>query len=177
MHYEARLSALSRIALENMSWARWESLELLVPIRVVGSLQKTAAGLFVRSGQRSWMIQAEPVDLAPKVEVFRLSAREIYVAEEKDRYKLRAESADELLAAFVGVGSRLSVIARRHTASDWQGAGIAEVVVEDVIVVRDASGQQAYITADSAEPGAIRLSRTLDTLEGTGIAIVSIATI
>lgn len=154
------LASQGLLTLEEMSRGPWRDLELREPVMSTGPLDVRASCLRVK-GDREWIIEVEPIDLAPKIEVFRLRVSDApgMPAGLERAAKERWRNAGELLAAFVSRHRRIAIGTRQYTAPDWQRIGISEVLVEDVLVLRDGSGQQAVLTPDTDQPGSLRIVR------------------
>jgi len=124
-------------------------------------------------GDRTWLVEVMPVDIAPKVEVFRLGVREGAAEDLRNEGPASRLSADagEFLAAFVGRHRQVLLGTRVHSSPDWQRLGIPSVWVDDVLVLKDSSGQRALLTPDPDHPGGLLISRALSDLEDQSVPV------
>jgi hypothetical protein len=102
-----------------------------------------------------------PVDIQPKFEVFRLSASINAHKEDKDsRFRLiEFVAAGEVMSAFVGDNHQILVGARLHPVPEWATDVVGTIIVEDLLVIRHSTGQQAFITPDDSQLGALVVAR------------------
>jgi len=152
------------LALEEMLHEVWHDIELREPISSLGPLEVRASGILVR-GDQTWLIDVEPVDLAHRVEVFRLRVGRQSADLEQSRWfpNERWRPAGELLAAFSSSSRRLSLRTARYATPEWERLGISQVLLDDALLLRDTSGQQAIVTPDVDQPGGLRIARGDDT--------------
>jgi hypothetical protein len=109
------------------------------------------------------IIAVLPVDLEPKLEVFRLTVRRAGdLPPSRSAHVARFFDSDEALSAFIGISHRVLVGARKHSTGPSSDGGYA--VVEDVLVLRHHSGQQAFVCADDEQLGALLVVRNRENL-------------
>ena len=146
--------------LEELAKEEWASIELVAPgIKRVG-LRAVANELRIL-GQRVVSIGAVSVRLGKANEVFTIQADTggSSPAWADKVWAPQIEDAGELASAFLGRAHQLLVGARLHRFPSGGGHSDREVLVEDLLVLRDLSGQQAFITPDDEHPGMIVLAR------------------
>jgi hypothetical protein len=142
-----------------MTQGHWSAIDLLGPLKSKAPLVIQANAVRV-TGDQTWLITAEPVDLVAKVEVLRIRAAIISESKVNPRAPLSNwQGVGELLAAFLGGHRRLAIATRRYESPDWRSLGIGDVLVDDSIILRDSSGQQAMIVVDNEQPGALLIVR------------------
>src|SRR5688572_12280206 len=153
MHYACLLSTASLIALEELAGAEWTAVELLSPVQRFPARVKTGR-VRVRC-EIDFVIMAEPVQVDFKVEIFRLQARKGDFPSDKRFSRTEYVDSDELCSAFIGLGHTLYVGGRRLRSAGRE----TTILVEDYVLVRDASGQRLYIAADDENPGGLVICR------------------
>jgi hypothetical protein len=101
------------------------------------------------------------VDIAPKLEVFRLDARfAVAEATHDPRFKSRDYvDAGEMMSAFLGQCHRLFIAGRRLAVPNSISSIVGGLVVEDLLLVRDLSGQQAFVAASDEQPATLLIVR------------------
>jgi hypothetical protein len=112
-------------------------------------------------------IAAASVDLLPELEVFRLEASEqVGTTDHPYPGRVRYESSGETFSAFLGLHHRLLLGAREYVPPDWASSLMTRIVVENLLVIRHYSGQQAFISPDEQQPGTLLVTRSNDQLPG-----------
>lgn len=108
----------------------------------------------------SVVLRALPVDIAAKLEVFGLAADSL-----EDRDQPPASYMHQTFVPLPGLNHavtkqrhKLAVIGRRFSAEAWIRVGVADVVIEDVLVIESESGRALFVAADHGQPGTLILS-------------------
>lgn len=164
LRYVVGLPTDEMSSLERMARDEWSSFDLTGQVVRVGALSVRASGLLVR-GVRTWLVQAASVDVARKIELFRLDVREWTAPEEAVRgwQQLAIQPSGELLAGLVGSYHQVLLGTHRHSTPAWEEVGVASVLVEDLLLLKDQSGQQAAVQPDCDQPGTVLISRATET--------------
>jgi len=111
------------------------------------------------------------IDIAHKWEVFVLHAevlRDRSGGVSKAASSLREEhhaSADEILEAFLGRNHTLFIVSRQYTVPTPHAAAYTRMMVEDALLIKDRSGQQALIAVDEQNPGGVVVSRVREDID------------
>lgn len=173
--YLCSLPPSSLIALEAVSKGTWSSIELLAPVAQVSTLRVRTSEVRIR-GSADVQIGAVPVDILPKLEVFRLDVRIARADGETDpRFRPPVfQDSGELLSGFVGGSHQLLVGTRRYAAPEWATGIVREIMVEDLLILRHLSGQQAFIAADDEQPGSLLIARNRDHIPNSEADILSL---
>lgn len=159
LSYNCLLSPRDLLALESVSVGRWNAIEW-AGADFLGKLLIRTAAIRIR-GLADVTIGVTPIDIQPKLEVFRLSASVKTRGEDKDpRYQqIEFLAAGEAVSAFLGENHQMLVGARRHPVPEWVADVVDTIIVEDLLVLRHSTGQQAFITPDDSQPGALLVAR------------------
>lgn len=159
-------------ALEVVSERPWTAIDFLVPSVMTAALRLRTSGLRIRSGT-DVVIGASPIDITPKLEVFRLNAHVENSKPPVDRRfgPRRYDDSDELLSVFKGTGHRMFIGARRYRALEWASTTVGAILVEDLLVFRHLSGQQAFVVTDDEQPGSLIIARSWQSLPNPGVEV------
>lgn len=156
------MSVASLCALEEVAKTEWTRVEVAEPVVRAGSTRLRTNEVLIR-GAIDVAITVLPRDVAARFEVFPLNVRRwCDTSTPERRFQSRHADSGELFAAFLGGVHQLLVVSRRHAIPEWADPVAREVLVEDLIIFRHVSGQQAYIASDEEEPGALIVTRTRD---------------
>lgn len=171
-HLDVLMSVQELNVLERLARADWTAIDLVGPSEQVRPLEVRTSAAMIR-GDCNWLVEVLPVDLAPRVEVFRLMVREGAAGDFRNEGPPTrlSEDAGEFLAAFVGRRRQILLGTRVHSAPDWRKLGIPSVWVDDVLVLKDSSGQRALLTPDPGQPGCLLISRALSPLEDQAVPV------
>lgn len=171
-HLDVLMPGQELNTLERLARADWTAIHLVGHSQQVRPLEVRTSAAMIR-GDRTWLVEVLPVDLAPRVEVFRLMVREGAAEDFRSDWPPPQlnEDAGEFLAAFVGRRRQILLGTRVHSAPDWRRLGIPSVWVDDVLVLKDSSGQRALLTPDPAQPGGLLISRALSHLEDQAVPV------
>lgn len=174
LSYVCALGPESASALESLSGALWNAIEFSEPVERLGSVRIRTGRVRIHSDVGRVIIMAGSVDIARKLEAFR-----IHVLLENSSHpseRLVFGSSGELLAAFIGTAHHICVVERSFPVPEWASGAVAELIVHDTLLLRHPSGQVARIRADPDLPGAILVERGRD-LEESDPSIVKLRVI
>jgi hypothetical protein len=159
--YRCTVSQTSLEALEALASAAWTGVAVTAPATPQsGQLILRTSEVRVNA-PRPISIGVESVDIAPKLEVFRLGARfAVAEATHDPRFKSRDYvDAAEMMSAFLGQCHRLFIAGRRLVVPSSVSSIVGGLVVEDLLLVRDLSGQQAFVAASDEQPTTLLIVR------------------
>jgi hypothetical protein len=159
--YRCPISQASLEALEALASASWTGVAMAAQAtRPAGQLIVLTSEMRV-TALRPVSIGAVSVDIAPKSEVFRLEARFVSAEATHDpRFKDRVYvDAGEIVDAFLGHCNRLFIAGRRLSVPRSVSSTVGGLLVEDLLVIRDLSGQQAFVAASDEQPTTLVIAR------------------
>ena len=162
------VSTHSRAAIEHLAKSDWTSAEFVG--LSVGAVARAVRsnGIRISSADCEFEIGAVSVDIAPKWEAFVLHAVAQTAGAEHNAAKLdsrRPASTDERFEAFLGRNHTLFVITREYAVPPSHAGMFTRVSVEDALLIRDRSGQQALIAVDEENPGGVVMSRVREDID------------
>ena len=143
----------------------WQGVHVARPIAQLRNLRLRTAAVRI-CGRVNIVVTAYPVDIAPKLEAFRVHVSLEPPAGEIDaRFKPAVyEPAGEVLSAFSRGASKIMLGARRHEVPTWASSHVGRLLVEDLLVLQDQSGQRAFVVPDDDQPGTLIITRDKDEL-------------
>ena len=172
VRYTCPASTGTLLQLEKCAHDAWEDVKLLGPVARLGNLVYRANGVQI-VGPNSLTIMAVSVDVAEKLEVFRLTAAG--VSQDSKRFDPLGPECEpeELFWTFRQRGRRIIVVTRAHTTASGPDTEGMTFEVDDLLILRDAGGQQAFVVADEEQPGAILVTRVQSEIPDNGATIVA----
>jgi hypothetical protein len=63
------------------------------------------------------------------------------------------------------------IAARRYPAPQWTSTKVGAIVVEDLLIFRHLSGQQAFVVADDEQPGSLIIARNWQSIPNSGAEV------
>jgi len=156
------LAALYEIA--DIEWAAiaWADVD-----RCAG-LSLRCSAVQITAGKTVVTIAVRSRELEPRVEAFRLTAALPGEWTAPEWYEPPPFiDSDEIMSAFIGTSHRMFVGGRRYTFDSAEG--MQAFLVEDVLLLRHSSGQQAFICADDQLPGSLFVTRDRHSLPSAAI--------
>lgn len=166
---DCAVSTHSRAVLEDISKSDWISAEFIGPsINSVGrSVRSNAVRISVNGC--NFEIGAVSIDIAPKWEVFVLHAE---VPTQRNGVwsgamltHIERRAADEMFQAFLGRNHTMLLITRDYAVPPSHMDTYTRMSVEDALLIKDRSGQQAIVAVDEQNPGGVILSRIREDIE------------
>jgi hypothetical protein len=173
--YHCSLRPESALLLEAAARNPWSGIEFNEPVDRSGVMRVRTSGVLLHTGD-DIRISAEVVEVLPKLEVVRLVAS-ISKGERKGSGgppPPRYQDAGELMSAFVSRSRQILLGTRSVPVPDWATKQLNRILVDDVLILRDSSGQQAYIAADEDQPGHLIVGRNREELNGENGAVVGL---
>lgn len=164
--YRYLLSPRDLITLHEIADREWSAIAWSQVHRLAG-LNLRCSLLRITAEEKVVTIGVRSCELESGVEAFRLTAGLTGEWPLPGWYKSPVFSdSDEIMSAFKGTDHRLFVGARRYAFESVYGE--QSFLVEDLLLIRHDSGQQAFICADDSLPGSLFIARDRNSLPSPG---------
>jgi hypothetical protein len=174
LRYSATLSPRSLDAFDSAAHAQWSRIEFAAPVTQLGHLWIRTHVVRIQ-GDADLLISAATSDVIAKLEVFRLRLQLDREARYDHRFpRPTYEDSGDLLSAFLGKAHQVFIATRRHVVPEWARHSVLDLIAEDLLILRDPSGQQAFISPDDGAPGTLSVTRTRDNVSASDLEIVSL---
>lgn len=165
--YRYLLSPHDLAALYEIADRKWSAIAWADPVRRAG-LSVRCSEVRITAGETTVSIEIRSRELEPRVEAFRLTMALPGASPKPEWYKPPSFiDSDEIMSAFVGSSHRMFVAGRRFRFESERG--LQSYLVEDVLLLRHSSGQQAFICADDELPGSLIVTRDRHSLPSASI--------
>src|ERR1700722_7363908 len=132
--YRCDVSSTTSAALELLSASSWIGIEFSMPIKRPAELCVQTSEIHINC-DAIIALSAVSIDIAPKLEVFRLGARPARASDAVDQraFPRSYSAAGELMSAFVNARPRLFIAGRRHVVPKWATSLVGSLLVEDLL--------------------------------------------